>query len=299
MEIYKNRELFEQLILKVSQDLSINETIVEKDFYVTLILKELVKRCPDIVFKGGTSLSKCYKLVNRFSEDIDISYEENATESKRRLINHTIIEIVDDLGFELQNREDIKSRLDFNRFEIAYPAIFKLDALKDKVIIETVFSIRAYPTEKKIATSIIYDYLDNNNLLDSFEEFKHEPFNVNTQSLKRTFIDKLFAICDYYLSGTIKEHSRHLYDMYKLVPYVQLNEEFSELVRQIREDRKEKRGCISANEKYNINELLKKIIEEETYKSDYKNITERILYETVSYEEVIIAIKKIIDSNVF
>ena len=299
MEIYKNRELFEQLILKVSQDLSINETIVEKDFYVTLILKELVKRCPDIVFKGGTSLSKCYKLVNRFSEDIDISYEENATESKRRLINHTIIEIVDDLGFELQNREDIKSRLDFNRFEIAYPAIFKLDALKDKVIIETVFSIRAYPTEKKIATSIIYDYLDNNNLLDSFEEFKHEPFNVNAQSLKRTFIDKLFAICDYYLSGTIKEHSRHLYDIYKLVPYVQLNEEFSELVRQIREDRKEKRGCISADEKYNINELLKKIIEEETYKSDYKNITEKILYETVSYEEVIIAIKKIIDSNVF
>ena len=299
MEIYKNRELFEQLILKVSQDLSINETIVEKDFYVTLILKELVKRCPDIVFKGGTSLSKCYKLVNRFSEDIDISYEENATESKRRLINHTIIEIVDDLGFELQNRDDIKSRLDFNRFEIAYPAIFKLDALKDKVIIETVFSIRAYPTEKKIATSIIYDYLDNNNLLDSFEEFKHEPFNVNAQSLKRTFIDKLFAICDYYLSGTIKEHSRHLYDIYKLVPYVQLNEEFSELVRQIREDRKEKRGCISADEKYNINELLKKIIEEETYKSDYKNITEKILYETVSYEEVIIAIKKIIDSNVF
>lgn len=299
MEIYKNRELFEQLILKVSQDLSINETIVEKDFYVTLILKELVKRCPDIVFKGGTSLSKCYKLVNRFSEDIDISYEENATESKRRLINHTIIEIVDDLGFELQNREDIKSRLDFNRFEIAYPAIFKLDALKDKVIIETVFSIRAYPTEKKIATSIIYDYLDNNNLLDSFEEFKHEPFNVNAQSLKRTFIDKLFAICDYYLSGTIKEHSRHLYDIYKLVPYVQLNEEFSELVRQIREDRKEKRGCISADEKYNINELLKKIIEEETYKSDYKNITEKILYEIVSYEEVIIAIKKIIDSNVF
>ena len=299
MEIYKNRELFEQLILKVSQDLSINETIVEKDFYVTLILKELVKRCPDIVFKGGTSLSKCYKLVNRFSEDIDISYEENATESKRRLINHTIIEIVDDLGFELQNREDIKSRLDFNRFEIAYPAIFKLDALKDKVIIETVFSIRAYPTEKKIATSIIYDFLDNNNLLDSFEEFKHEPFNVNAQSLKRTFIDKLFAICDYYLSGTIKEHSRHLYDIYKLVPYVQLNEEFSELVRQIREDRKEKRGCISADEKYNINELLKKIIEEETYKSDYKNITEKILYETVSYEEVIIAIKKIIDSNVF
>lgn len=299
MEIYKNRELFEQLILKVSQDLSINETIVEKDFYVTLILKELVKRCPDIVFKGGTSLSKCYKLVNRFSEDIDISYEENATESKRRLINHTIIEIVDDLGFELQNRDDIKSRLDFNRFEIVYPAIFKLDALKDKVIIETVFSIRAYPTEKKIATSIIYDYLDNNNLLDSFEEFKHEPFNVNAQSLKRTFIDKLFAICDYYLSGTIKEHSRHLYDIYKLVPYVQLNEEFSELVRQIREDRKEKRGCISADEKYNINELLKKIIEEETYKSDYKNITEKILYETVSYEEVIIAIKKIIDSNVF
>ena len=48
---------------------------LEKDWWVTLTLKALFQTAyaNEIVFKGGTSLSKCWKLINRFSEDIDIS----------------------------------------------------------------------------------------------------------------------------------------------------------------------------------------------------------------------------------
>ena len=297
-KIYKDKEQYEQLILKVSQDLHINETIIEKDFYVTLILKELVKRCPNIIFKGGTSLSKCFKLINRFSEDIDISFNGNASQGERRLINHTIMDIVEELGFELSNKDEIKSRRDYNKFEIEYPAIFKLDALKKRVVIETVFSINAYPTEKKIATSIIYDYLEKNQLINLINEFKNEPFEVCVQSINRTFIDKIFAICDYYISGDIKEHSRHLYDIFKLMPIIHFDNDFIELVKKIRKDRKEKKYCFSADEKYKINELLDKIIKEEIYKSDYKNVTEKILYESVSYDDTIETIKSIIEKNV-
>ena len=45
--------------------------IIEKDYYVTLVLCELAKQVPDLLFKGGTSLSKCHKIIDRFSEDID------------------------------------------------------------------------------------------------------------------------------------------------------------------------------------------------------------------------------------
>ena len=50
--------------------------IVEKDYYVTMILKELSEKCPTCVFKGGTSLSKCHHVIDRFSEDIDISFSD-------------------------------------------------------------------------------------------------------------------------------------------------------------------------------------------------------------------------------
>jgi predicted nucleotidyltransferase component of viral defense system len=54
-----------------------NEAIAEKDFWVCWILKQLFQEIPSIgdhlVFKGGTSLSKVYKAINRFSEDVDIT----------------------------------------------------------------------------------------------------------------------------------------------------------------------------------------------------------------------------------
>ena len=44
----------------------LEESIVEKDYYVTMILKELVQRNTNVVFKGGTSLSKAYHVIDRF-----------------------------------------------------------------------------------------------------------------------------------------------------------------------------------------------------------------------------------------
>jgi predicted nucleotidyltransferase component of viral defense system len=54
-----------------------------------------------IVFKGGTSLSKCFKVINRFSEDLDLSYyngNNNPTESMRKRLNKSIVDISSKLG---------------------------------------------------------------------------------------------------------------------------------------------------------------------------------------------------------
>ena len=67
-----DRELFKDLITFVSRKTNVREDIVEKDYYVTLILQELSKADYPIVFKGGTSLSKAYCVIDRFSEDVDI-----------------------------------------------------------------------------------------------------------------------------------------------------------------------------------------------------------------------------------
>jgi len=69
--LHHNKDLFEQVVLRTADNMGIAPAIIEKDYYVTLFLKEIIKVYPDIIFKGGTSLSKCYKLINRFSEGID------------------------------------------------------------------------------------------------------------------------------------------------------------------------------------------------------------------------------------
>lgn len=86
MNLHNNLLEFEILISHASEYYEIAKEIVEKDYYVTLILKVTKERIPNMIFKGGTSLSKCHKIIDRFSEDIDLTLDrEYLTQSKRRL----------------------------------------------------------------------------------------------------------------------------------------------------------------------------------------------------------------------
>ena len=62
--LHNDKETFEQVILKVSEETGIEAGIIEKDYYLTLLLKRIAQLQPNIIFKGGTSLSKCYKIIN-------------------------------------------------------------------------------------------------------------------------------------------------------------------------------------------------------------------------------------------
>lgn len=130
--LHKDRDNFEQIILKVSEDTGIEASIVEKDYYVTLFLKRIVEVIPNIIFKGGTSLSKCYKLIKRFSEDIDlnIEVETRPTEGQRKKLKEAIVSIIDEFGFNLDNAENVRSRRTFNRYIIDYPTVFSANYLK-------------------------------------------------------------------------------------------------------------------------------------------------------------------------
>ena len=74
---------------------------------------------------------------------------------------------------------------------------------------------------------------------------------------------------------------------------------YSEILKEIRELRKLKRFCTSADDKYDINSLLKEIIGKEVYKNDYENVTDLITYDHIKYDETIKTIQKIIEHKVF
>ena len=159
--LHDDKELFEQVVLKASEHYGIEAGIVEKDYYVTLLLSEIVKRQPNIIFKGGTSLSKCYKIIKRFSEDIDLNVDTatHPTQGERRQLKENILDAVNALGFNLTNPESVRSRRDYNRYLIDYPISFGAGYLKPNLIAETAVYIRAFPSAKMKASSIVADYL--------------------------------------------------------------------------------------------------------------------------------------------
>lgn len=299
--LHNDRELFEQLILRTSESLGIKAEIIEKDYYVTLFLKELVSVSPDIIFKGGTSLSKCYHLIDRFSEDIDLNIETETkpSESRRKHLKSSIVSVIDKLGFTLTNPENVKSRRDYNRYIIDYPSVLGASYLKEMLIVETAVYQRAYPTVRKTAGSLIYDYLSANGFDDFIRQYSLEPFELNVQSAERTMIDKLYALADYYLAGTTAEHSRHIYDIYKLLSVIEINDELKNLAASVADERRPHSRSLSVQDGTDIKAVLREIVEKNIYESDYKTITESLLFEPVSYETAIKALNTVLESGLF
>lgn len=299
--LHNDCELFEQLILRTSESLGIKAEIIEKDYYVTLFLKELVSVSPDIIFKGGTSLSKCYHLIDRFSEDIDLNIETETkpSESRRKHLKSSIVSVIDKLGFTLTNPENVRSRRDYNRYIIDYPSVLGASYLKEMLIVETAVYQRAYPTVRKTAGSLIYDFLSANGFDDFIRQYSLEPFELNVQSAERTMIDKLYALADYYLAGTTAEHSRHIYDIYKLLSVVEINDELKNLAVSVAEERKPHSRSLSVQDGTDIKAVLREIVEKNIYESDYKIITESLLFEPVPYETAVEALNTVLESGLF
>lgn len=71
---------------------------------------------------------------------------------------------------------------------------------------------------------------------EELENFCLEPFEMKVQGLDRTLADKVFVICDYYMQNRVKKHSRHIYDIYKLLQIVPQTKEFKVLVEDVTYD---------------------------------------------------------------
>lgn len=298
--LHNDKETFSQAINLVTNKNAIRPDIFEKDYYVTMILRLLSERLPFIVFKGGTSLSKCHKAIKRFSEDIDITIDTTISQGQKKKVKEAIEEVSAMLGLSIPNIDKTRSRRDYNRYEIEYNPIDELDdvAVLPAVILETSYTAISFPVSELPVHNYIGDMMVEE-APDYIEKYALSPFTMKVQDISRTLADKVFAICDYYLQNKTEKHSRHLYDIYKLLPHVPQDDSFKKLVKEVRQVRALSPVCPSAKQDVDVVDLLKRIVSENVYKSDYENITENLLEEDLKYETVIPALKQIAENGMF
>ena len=275
---------WKEIIETVAREQRRNEQMVEKDTIQSMFLFELAKSNLPFVFKGGTSLSKVYNLIDRFSEDIDLSMSRRPTQSERVQTKELILQIAEGLGLVLTNPQMVKSRYDYNKYVFQYTSMFANVPLE--IMIETSFYQSVFPVEKQIVSSFVGKFCAEKGLqlpipFDAIEVL------IDVQTIERTFIDKIFAVCDYRIQNMLDRDSRHLYDICKLLEQVELNKELDELIDIVRDDRLQSKNNPSAKLQYDIPTMLEEIIEDRFYESDYKNVTQKLLYEDISYDDAI------------
>lgn len=287
----ENKELFRDVILLTSQKLEVSEDIVEKDYYVTLILKKLSQIEYPIVFKGGASLSKAFNVIERFSEDIDITFSEHLGEARRKKLKYKILKpIADELGLVIRNFDSVESDKNLNHYDFYYEPVTGdqvINAIPPYVKLETSLMSYAFPTEERKLGNYILEALGADEK-ELFSAYDLQPFPMRVQSLNRTLIDKIFALCDYYLQGKAHRNARHLYDIYKLTHYVEVDEAFLNLVKEVRFHRIEMGREIAPAAPLDVNilELVQRICDEDFYKEDYEETTLKLISDFLEYEVV-------------
>ena len=201
MILHENKKEFTEAIQASSDHLNISPVFIEKDYWITKVLKELSKSkyANDIVFKGGTSLTKAYKLIQRFSEDVDIAVL-NVSEMSGNQVKTLIRNVEKDISKDLTEIEvpDVTSKFSkFRKSVFTYPLTgnFKFSAgISDKLIIEVNSFANPFPYHKLEIKSFITEFLEQTNSKDLIKKYELEPFTLNVLDKKQTLLEKIVSL---------------------------------------------------------------------------------------------------------
>ena len=211
---------------------------IEKDWWVTMTLRALFacQCCNHIVFKGGTSLSKAWELIERFSEDIDIVIDRKffgfEGELKKRQINQlrrtSCSYIKNTLQDELNQKLRDNGMVGYSSFvpvaeattkdpqviEIHFNSLFTPDYIQDKVVIEIGARSLVEPSKNIQLRSFIADCYPNAGYADGY-------FTVPTVIPQRTFLEKAFLLHEEFQKPPekirVERMTRHIYDLEKMM----------------------------------------------------------------------------------
>ena len=213
MHLHNDKEAFHDLSVLVAENIGIPVTAVKRDYYIVMMLQQLAgsEYACRSVFKGGTSLSKCYPgSIMRFSEDIDLTYIPDDNTSKKQY-NKALkgIEKVMSSGANIQKIPE--ERNDRNKSSFVW--FDDEDKEETKVKLEIGSSIRPDPFEQRELKTYIQEYLEAHGMESIAREYELEAVYINTLGIERTFLDKVMSVKRHAICGTLEKKVRHIYDV--------------------------------------------------------------------------------------
>ena len=184
MKLHLDRKNFLQAVKLTADRMGIANIYVEKDYWVTYALHTIFKNeiGKDTVFKGGTALSKCYNMIDRFSEDIDLVVLRREGESNNKLTTKikTISEVVTNVLPEIDIPE-LTQKMGMNRKTAhSYDKIFKgnYGQVRDVIVLEATWLGYFEPCSVRTVASFVGQMMLDNKQEDIAKEYGLLPLNL-------------------------------------------------------------------------------------------------------------------------
>lgn len=236
MYLHKDKDIFSEIIEGAAEYYNFDPSHVEKDYWITKVLKDIVwsDYKEQAFFKGGTSLSKAYGIINRFSEDLDIfayTGDINASKNKEKNLNKKIYDIIINNNNDIYKPKLSKIGGNFRKIYLEYDNNFKKNGLKQQLEVEIKAcdfddkSMIYYPSDKKTINSIVGDYLLAIERKDLIEKYKLNAFDVECINPKKTICDKISRMVKLsYKDDCVNEFAKHIRDLYDVHAILSLDE---------------------------------------------------------------------------
>lgn len=224
MNLHESPDAYLEFIQATATDRRIPAIYVEKDYWVTRVLKQLTESRyrEAIVFKGGTSLSKAHRLIERFSEDIDLALRDGhgLGNTQRRKVMKGIeatashdLRYVDDHPLESKHGR-------FRKTAYAYPAssdASELGQVADTILIEINSFANPQPSATMPIATLIHDFLRKAGHKDLIARYQLEPFPIPVLCVERTLCEKIMGLVraghEPDAAAAFRQRIRHLYDI--------------------------------------------------------------------------------------
>lgn len=224
MKLHQDIKLFSDTLRAASQHLDIKLEFIEKDYWITLVLSRLAKSkyVDESVFKGGTSLSKGYNLIDRFSEDVDIAIinDKGKTGNEIKNIIRTIEKEITAELTELQMDGVTSKGSRFRKSVFEYLSTEKAN-VNNKLIIEINSFANPFPYQRLTIKSMVFDFLTQTNNEKYIEQYNLQSFKVNVLSKEQTILEKMVSLIRFSFKENtvenISEKIRHFYDLFYLM----------------------------------------------------------------------------------
>lgn len=227
MNLHENNDLYRRAIQFTAQLMKLSPEYVEKDYWVTYALYTIFnsKAGDDAIFKGGTALSKCYGIIDRFSEDIDLVVlrHDDETDSKMKSKLKNISTSIESLLPEMDVL-GITQKMGMNRKTAhSYKKVFNgnYGQVRDAIVLESSWLGSHEPFVTKPIQSMAGRMMIENGQKSLAEEFGLMPFDVNVLDPRRTLCEKIMSLVRFSYGENpivdLQKKIRHTYDIHKLL----------------------------------------------------------------------------------
>ncbi len=230
MNLHESQDIFLELTQSTATDRSIPAIYVEKDYWVTQVLKRLSESeyGDAVVFKGGTSLSKAHKLIERFSEDIDLALRDGhglGSGKQRRVMKGIEDAATQDLTYIRGHPLESKHGR-FRKTAYAFPArsdTAELGQVGDTLLIEINSFANPEPLSTMPIATLIHDFLIRIDRVDLIYQHELETFPVHVLSVERTLCEKIMGLVRAgHESDALAEFRRRIRHLYDIVMILQV-----------------------------------------------------------------------------